>query len=130
MTGTADILLDLEHRREALGMPLKELSKRANVSLGTVRRAAAGEPGIAIGTVAAIANALGIRDLGAISEARPPNKIRELQAALKARKIVGMVQGTSALEGQAVSESDRKLMISNTISELLSGPRSRLWASM
>ena len=130
MTGTADILLDLEHRREALGMPLKELSKRANVSLGTVRRAASGEPGIAIGTVAAIASAVGIRDLREFSRARPPEKMRELQAALKARKIVGMVQGTSALEGQAVSESDRKLMISNTISELLSGPRSRLWASM
>ena len=130
MTGATDILLDLEHRREALGMPLKELSKRANVSLGTVRRAAAGEPGIAIGTVAAIASALGIGDLRAFSGARPPERMRYLQAALKARKIVGMVQGTSALEGQAVSQPDRKLLIANTINELLSGTHSRLWASM
>ena len=130
MVDATDILLNLEHRREALGMPLKELSKRANVSLGTIRRAAAGESGIAIGTVTAIANSLGIRDLRAFSGARRPDRMRYLQAALKARKIVGMVQGTSALEGQAVSQPDRKLLIANTINELLSGTHSRLWASM
>ena len=129
MTSATYILKKLDQRRQALDMPLKELSSRANVSLSTVRRVVAGEPGARIETVTAIGDALGVPNLN-FPKARPPDKMRRLQAALKARKIVGMVQGTSALEAQAVSELDKKRMIENTINELLCGPRSQLWASM
>ena len=129
MTSATYILKKLDQRRQALDMPLKELSSRANVSLSTVNRVVAGEAGARIETVTAIGDALGVPDLD-FRKARPPDKMRRLQAALKARKIVGMVQGTSALEAQAVSELDKKRMIENTINELLCGPRSQLWASM
>ena len=129
MTSATYISKNLDQRRRALDMPLNELSSRANVSPSTVRRVLAGEPGAGIEIVAAIGDALGVPRLN-FTEARPPGKMRRLQATLKARKIVGMVQGTSALEAQAVSEPDKKLMIEKTINELLSGPRSQLWASM
>ena len=129
ITSASYIFKNLDQRRRALDMPLKELSRRANVSPSTVRRVLSGEPKARIEVVTAIGDALGVPRLN-FSEARPPSKMRRLQAALKARKIVGMVQGTSALEAQAVSEPDKKLMIENTINELLAGPRSQLWASM
>ena len=130
MASATYILRELDQRRRALGMPLKELSRRAKVSPSTVRRVLGGEPGARIETVAAIGHALGVRDLLDFRKSRPPYKMRRLQASLKARKIVGMVQGTSALEAQAVNEQDRKLMIEKTINELLSGPRSQLWGTM
>jgi len=129
MTSATYIFKGLEQRRRALDMPLKELSSRANVSPSTVRRVLSGEPGARIEVVAAIGDALGVPRLN-FPEARPTSKMRRLQAAIKARKIVGMVQGTSALEAQAVSDEDKRLMIENTINELLTGPRSQLWASM
>ena len=130
MTSVAYIYRSLDKRRRDLGMPLKYVSERAKVSPGTVQRVLAGDPGARIETVTAIGDALGVPDLNFPGARRPPNRMRRSQAALKARKIVGMVQGTSALEAQALSDADRKLMIENTISELLSGPRSQLWASM
>ena len=129
MTSATYIFKSLDQRRRALDMPLNELRSRANVSLSTVQRVLAGEPGARIEVVAAIGDALGVRGLN-FPEAQPATEMRRLQAVLKARKIVGMVQGTSALEAQAVSESAKELMIEKTINELLSGPRSQLWASM
>lgn len=129
MTSVDYISRKLDERRCALGMPLNELSRRANVSFSTIRRVLGGERGARFGTVTAIGDALGVSRLN-FELARPPEKMRHLQAALKARKIVGMVQGTSALEAQAVNEQDRKFMIETTINELLCGPRSQLWASM
>ena len=129
MTSIDYIFSKLDERRRALGMPLNELSSRANVSLSTVRRVLGGECRPGLEAVVAIGDALGVSRLD-FGDARPAEKMRHLQAALKARKLVGMVQGTSALEGQAVSEPYRKLMIEKTINELLCGPRSELWASM
>ena len=129
MTSTAYICNKLNDRRRALDMPLNELGRRAHVSSGTVRRVLAGEPGARFEAVTAIGDAMGVRGLD-FALARKEDKMRYLQAALKARKLVGMVQGTSALEAQAVSESHKKLMVQKTIHELLCGPRSKLWASI
>ncbi len=129
MTSIDYISSKLDERRRTLGMPLNELSRRANVSLSTVRRVLGGGHGARLEAVTAIGDALGVLCLN-FDDARPPEKMRQLQAALKARKLVGMVQGTSALEGQAVSDQYKKLMIETTINELLCGPRSQLWASM
>jgi hypothetical protein len=54
--------------------------------------------------------------------------VREQQAWKKARKLVGMVQGTSALEGQAVSEAAYQAMVERTYHELLAGSNHRLWS--
>jgi hypothetical protein len=53
--------------------------------------------------------------------------MRERQARVKARKLIALVQGTSALEGQAVDESDRRLMEQKTAAQLLAGSGLKLW---
>lgn len=129
MISIAHICNELDNRRRALGMPLDELSRRANVSLLTVRRVLAGERGARFDTVSAIADALGVPVLD-IDRARDIDEMRRDQAVSKAEKLVGLVQGTSALEGQAVDEVYIRHMVQKTINELLCGPRSRLWASL
>jgi hypothetical protein len=76
-------------------------------------------------TVASIADALGV-DLGVI-HAQDIAAMRERQAHDKAQKLVTLVQGTSALEGQAVDESDHQLMEQKTASQLLAGSGLKLW---
>ena len=51
----------------------------------------------------------------------------ERQAETKAEVIVRMVQGTSALESQAVDSDTCRQMVSQTVHELMAGPRRRLW---
>ncbi len=58
----------------------------------------------------------------------PAQEVLEQQARKKAERLVGMVQGTSALEAQAVSSRHIGQMIKKTIQELLAGSRRRLWA--
>ena len=41
---------------------------------------------------------------------------------------MGMVQGTSALEGQAVTHADYQAMVESTYHELLAGSNHRLWS--
>ena len=129
MTSITHICNKLDNRRRALEMPLDELSRRANVSLRTVRRVLAGERGARFDAVSAIADALGVPVLD-IDRARDIDEMRREQAVAKAKKLVGLVQGTSALEGQAVDELYIRHMVQKTINELLCGPRSRLWASL
>jgi hypothetical protein len=51
----------------------------------------------------------------------------ERQARTKAEAIVRMVQGTSALESQAVDSDTYRQMVSQTVHELMAGPRRKLW---
>ncbi len=50
------------------------------------------------------------------------------QAVGKARRLVSLVQGTSGLEGQAVDKKTLEAMVEQTIHELLSGSKRRLWS--
>jgi len=129
MTSATYISNKLDQRKRALDMPLNELSRRANVSPSTVRRVLAGERGARFDAVSAIADALGVPVLD-IDRARDIDEMRRDQAVSKAEKLVGLVQGTSALEDQAVDEVYIRHMVQKTINELLCGPRSRLWASL
>ena len=53
--------------------------------------------------------------------------LRERQAR-KGRALVGMVQGTSALEGQAVTQGDLHAMAEDMYHKLLAGSNHRLWS--
>ena len=46
----------------------------------------------------------------------------------KARELVGMVQGTSGLESQAVGQNQIEKMISQLVHQLMAGSRRKLWA--
>jgi hypothetical protein len=52
----------------------------------------------------------------------------ERQAEAKAEDIVRMVQGTSALESQAVDADVRRQLVKQTVHELMAGTRRRLWS--
>ena len=106
-------------------MPYEELGQRCGVSISTLKRVLGGEDAASFSTVAAIADALGM-DLGP-TRADDIAAMRDRQARVKARGIVALVQGTSALEGQAVDSTDVELMEQRTAAELLSGSPRKLW---
>jgi transcriptional regulator with XRE-family HTH domain len=120
-------LKNLNHRRRQLGMSYAALADRSGVPFRTVVRILSGkQKGANFANVLAIAEALGAgihfdRNAGV-------EEFREQQARKKATRLVSMLQGTSALEGQAVDEEMIKQMISQTVHELLAGPKRRLWS--
>jgi transcriptional regulator with XRE-family HTH domain len=117
-------LRDLEIIRRKLGMSRAILARRSGVSLPTVTRILSGKDTSAhYRNVLAIAVALGV-DFRIDVDVE---KVRERQARKKARRLVGDVQGTSALEGQAVDRKTYLEMVRRTCHELLAGPRRRLW---
>ena len=126
MARTIDILDVLSRRRRGLGMSYEELGRRCGVSVSTLKRVMGGEEGASFSTVSAVAHALGVNFAQASAE--DVSAMRERQARVKARALVALVQGTSALEGQAVDTADIELMEQRTVAQLLSGPARRLWA--
>lgn len=117
----------LESRRRELGLSQSALAERSGVSLPTVHRILSGHsPAASFENTVAIAQAMGMQlDVVPIF---PAQEILEQQARKKAERLVGMVQGTSALEAQAVSARHLGQMIKKTVQELLAGSRRRLWA--
>ena len=127
MSTSQPLFEKLENRRRELGLSQSALAERCGVSLPTVHRVLSGHSSSAsFENTAAIAQAMGMEfDAVPILNA---NEILERQARKKAERLVGMVQGTSGLEAQAVSSQHVSQMITKTIRELLAGSRRRLWA--
>ncbi|MCY2930619.1 MAG: helix-turn-helix transcriptional regulator [Planctomycetota bacterium] len=126
MERAIDILNVLSQRRRRLGMSLDELARRCGVPVSTLKRVLGGEVAASFSTVSAVAEALGVSF--AQAHAEDISAMRDRQARLKARALVALVQGTSALEGQGVDPADIELMEQRTAAQLLSGPARRLWA--
>ena len=116
----------LESRRRELGLSQSALAERSGVSLPTVQRILSGHSAAAsFENAVGIAQAMGMQmDVVPIF---PAQEILEQQARKKAERLVGMVQGTAALEAQAVSSWHIGQMINKTVHELLAGSRRRLW---
>jgi hypothetical protein len=57
------------------------------------------------------------------------DELLEREARQKAERLVGMVQGSAALEGQGLDEATRERMIQRTVHELLAGSRRKIWAA-
>src|SRR2546430_10495130 len=101
---TINLFSDLERRRRELGMTYATVATRSGVSLPTVQRILSGDHcNGTFANVMAIAQALDmtIKFQSQIST----DALREKQAAKRARQLVGLVQGTSALEGQAIDQN-------------------------
>lgn len=121
-------LSNLNTRRKALGMSFKVLAARSGVSEPTIKRML-GKNGeqTSFANVRAVAAALGVEvTLDAESDA---TTFAEMAAEEKARWIVRMVQGTSALESQAVSEQEYEAMVRRTVHELMAGSPRKLWSA-
>jgi len=116
----------LNTRRKALDMSYPALASRSGVSEATVKRILSGKSKrVRLDNVEAIAKALGMGlDIGDSSNAVD---YRRSVASKKARWIMQQVQGTSALEAQALPQAEYEAMVSRTTEELLAGPARRLW---
>jgi transcriptional regulator with XRE-family HTH domain len=127
MRGDALLLKSLDERRRELGLSYELLSKRCGVSRPTVQRILSGRNAAAsFANVVAIAESLG---LGLRLESTiDTGDLERQQAERKAKKLVGLVQATSGLEGQAVDAGAIRSMVKQTARELLAGSKRRLWS--
>ncbi len=115
----------LNSRRQNLGMTYSALAKRTGLGQRTVQRVLSGEEANSdFTTLARIADALGA---SIKFECADLNEIRRRQAERKAERIVGMVQGTMALEAQAVEHGTVRELKERTVRDLLSGSSRKLW---
>jgi transcriptional regulator with XRE-family HTH domain len=127
---------ELDSRRRELGIPYSALSELSGVSQSVVQRLLCGKlSSPRFQSVVAVAQALGMRALeflesGSIKFApsMSARSRREQQARKKAERLVEMVQGTSALEGQAVDGAAYEAMVERAYHELLAGSDHRLWS--
>jgi transcriptional regulator with XRE-family HTH domain len=127
MTGMqTSILSSLEARRRALGMTVDALARRSKVSRATVQRILSGDNASAsFQNVIAVAGALGLNaNFDPVADDR---EFLEQQAQKKAKYLVGIVQGTMALEAQGVGPSEVNRMVRETTLKLLSGSKRKLW---
>ncbi len=127
MRPDAFVLKRLDERRRELGMSYELLSKRCGVSRPTVQRILSGKNvSASFANIVAIAESLG---LGVRFESIvDAGELKRKQAYRKASKLVGLVQGTSGLEGQAVDAKAVKSMVEQTTHELLAGSKQKLWS--
>ena len=132
MDQVAQLFAQLDSRRRGLGMSRAALARRAGVSLPTVQRLlCGGESRARIDIVRAIAVALGVEvRLGeslSVHETTDVSAFRMAQARAKAKRLARLVQGTMALEAEAVSEPVVDEMEEENLHALLAGPARRLW---
>jgi transcriptional regulator with XRE-family HTH domain len=120
------IAVQMQRRRKALRISYQLLALRSGVSLPTVQRIFRdGGEHTTYATLTAVARALGMDfELNSTSD---DQAFAERQAQTKAEVIVRMVQGTSALESQAVDSDTYRQMVRQTMHELMAGPRRKLW---
>jgi hypothetical protein len=107
-------------------MSCQRVALRSGISLPTVQRILRdGGERTAYANLAAVARALGMEfELRSTCDEQT---FAERQARAKAEVIARMVQGTSALESQAVDADTCRQLVNQTLHELMAGPRHRLW---
>ncbi len=125
----SEIAAQMQRRRKALRISCQSLALRSGVSMPTVQRILRdGGEHTTYANLTAVAQALGMDfELRSTSDEQT---FAEQQAETKARFIVRMVQGTSALESQAVDSDTYQQMVKQTVHELMAGPRRKLWNPM
>lgn len=125
MTAT-NFLTRLAERRQSLGMSLSALAQRSGVSLPTVQRILSGRhPSASFESIVAISQALGV--VVELKEEKSAHEFAREGAMEKARRLVKIVQGTSALEGQAVDADKIDELTDKASHALLAGSRRKLW---
>ncbi len=132
MIASLPALTKLDRRRKSLGISLAVLARRSGVSLPSVQRILTGrEATPSLSTLHAIAAALGLQlSIGhspAITEEASAAAFRRARAVEKARQLARMVQGTMALEAQAVPQPTLDAIAEQNIADLLAGSGRRLW---
>lgn len=122
-----ECLIRLDARRRELGMSIAVLAKRSGVSKPTVQRILSGKrQSASFHHVVALAQALGMAvDMAPRTSA---GEFRRENALRKAQRLVSVVQGTSAMEGQAITAAgELSDLVDRATDALLGGSRRRLW---
>jgi len=130
---TTQLAEHLERRRRELRMPKTLAARRSGLSLPTVNRLlSTKERRPTVDSVSALAGALGLEVvLGRHARVRPVASaaaFRERRARTVAVRLVGMVQGSMALEADGVPAHVLRDMERDTVHELLAGSARRLWS--
>jgi len=107
-------------------MSYSVVSSRSGVSQPTVKRIFGGHIAEAsFANVMAVANALGASLDVAETD---PDELCRRQARRKAEQVARLVQGTSALESQAVDANSYSRLVEKSYHQLLAGSKRKLWA--
>jgi transcriptional regulator with XRE-family HTH domain len=115
----------LNERRVILGMTYRIVAARSGVPMRTVQRVFSGqERAASFANVYAIADAM---DAPLTTNPRDINHSMLAQAKSKAGRLVAMLQGTSALEAQAIDEKAKRNAKQIAVRDLLACGRTRLW---
>jgi transcriptional regulator with XRE-family HTH domain len=123
----AILLNSLAARRKELRMSLQVVAKRSGLGLRTVQRVLSErEPNAKLDTVLRIADALNIELRP--KEAGSAHLVRKRPAMKKAANLASMVQGTSALESQAIPKNDLRDIKAEMAARLSTGSSRQLWA--
>jgi len=120
-----DILGFLGQRRRELQMPISALSERANTSVSTIKRVLAGDTSVSYSTLCRIAQAMGA---SFEVNARSSHSVIREEAKRKARLVAKMVQGTSALEAQAVDKETLDRIEQAAEAKLITRRGGMLWS--
>lgn len=126
MARAMNIQSQLDRRRRQLGLSCAALAAQTGLGLRTVQRVLSGEetnPGIT--TLQAIATCLGV---SLRIEQESADAVRRRQARHKSRQLAAIVQGSSALEAQALSAAAVRKLEDRMVKDLLAGSARRLWA--
>jgi transcriptional regulator with XRE-family HTH domain len=121
-----EIISQFNLQKRRLGMSYNVLADKTDISVPTLKRIFSGRHSSAqMNHFLSIATILGV-DLSA--RMTDPEHLRRVQAEKKARQIMELVRGNSALEDQHVSKEAYNTMMQKTVIELLAGPNNALWA--
>jgi transcriptional regulator with XRE-family HTH domain len=122
-----NLVRHLNDRRKELGMSMETVARKSGVGMRTVQRVLSGrDPSAKLDTVLRIADTLGVILLP--KDRVAAHDLVRKQAVQKATELAGMVQGTSALEAQAVSKKALLEIRDDIASDLIRGSRRQLWA--
>ena len=108
-------------------MTFEALSNLSGVPVSTLKKILRNGVDSSFSRVASVASALGVQIDNA--PAIDVYEIKYQQAVAKATKLVGLVQGTSALEAQAIPREQLENMIQQLVHELMAGSPRKLWAT-
>ena len=132
MDTTKRLFAQLDNRRKRLDMSKADLARLADVSLPTVHRLLSGGEGRPrTDIVMALAIALGVEvrlsESPCVAETSKVSAFREAHARAKAKRLARLVQGTMALEAEAVGPDILNELEEQNVHALLAGPGRRLW---
>ena len=120
----ATIIKDLDAQRKRLGLSVKNLAKQAGVGSATVSRLFSGQTGTTLDTLLKVAAVLGC---SLEVKGHQATDLRRRRAEQKAEMLIAQLQGTMALEAQAVDPRALEKIKDQMVAQMLKGSDRKLW---